>query len=694
MTEIPTLESVLSLVDSPSYSEDLRAGIFAGVTNLFNKPPWEQASTVLGQNLTPERTKQMIFAPVAQDMLFYPILISSPPGNDRTHPMAKTQIPFITMLYLVHSKNWNLVRPFIVAGGLRVLVSLFTCPVEQIRGQALEIFLQISSEEVFDWFSDENVQKDMLVLTKMRDLCNDGIIYNLLSNAKTHASWQALQALAFWVSFIRFRFTRNRILRFSKGLLNAIRDWKSGDENDDATKKAEEELRRNLYEDFSRFPLETTNSNDEKKKDDMQRKKQTEKTDEKSTESTTNDSKSEEPVTKIKIEAELDLTKDQEKMKRAEERRKRAQEMNKKQDGQQDHPYPPPSFPAESTLTAEPLPTPPSLTNTPSSYKEQGNKLFQKGKLDDALVMYSRGLEVSPIHPYVLSCEMPPFPSLDKSKQYPYQQKDTPEVDDSASSSQSASASASSSSSSSSSSSTSSKQPSSQYSIANQPLSSVKSVFSEAGVSTYLSLRLNRSLCLLQLSMRQSIMSTTEQDAFDRALLNVVEDTTVVLTIDPSNAKAWYRRAKAFHLLQMDEEAYRDIRKAHELGESEEIDQLLKQIEGDIHRTRHPEEHEPATVGLTFDPSNPSNPFTQLTEKERREREERARQKSGISADEDDAETASKIENRFSEQTSVQQKTGRQKATIEEISDEEYEKEKAEEEKKNKEKELLKSKVS
>ena len=126
------------------------------------------------------------------------------------------------MLYMIHSKQLSLVKPFIFAGGLRVLVSIFSHPLVTLRGQALfhflhlfsyvscyalcrETFLQIANEEVFDWFdaktnSDntfpqkswnspsssiiaETTDEVMLLLNKMKDLDEYGIVKSLISNS-------------------------------------------------------------------------------------------------------------------------------------------------------------------------------------------------------------------------------------------------------------------------------------------------------------------------------------------------------------------------------------------------------------------------------------------------------------------------------------------------------------------------------
>lgn len=75
-------------IDSPEYSQELREQLFKGVEKVYTNPPYKEASIVLGLNLTPAQTQQMLFFPKPKDMSFYPILISSPPGYDSRFPSA------------------------------------------------------------------------------------------------------------------------------------------------------------------------------------------------------------------------------------------------------------------------------------------------------------------------------------------------------------------------------------------------------------------------------------------------------------------------------------------------------------------------------------------------------------------------------------------------------------------------------
>ena len=79
---------VVKKVDSPTYSAELRAQLIKGLEKVYRSPPYEQASIVLGRDLSPAQTQQMLYFPVPSDMSFYPVLISSPPGYDTRYPSA------------------------------------------------------------------------------------------------------------------------------------------------------------------------------------------------------------------------------------------------------------------------------------------------------------------------------------------------------------------------------------------------------------------------------------------------------------------------------------------------------------------------------------------------------------------------------------------------------------------------------
>ena len=71
-----------------------------------------------------------------QDMDYWPLLISQPPdGAPHDHPQKKTLISALPVLYLRHSKDWRLARPFILAGGLGALSDLLVHENLYLRSQ-------------------------------------------------------------------------------------------------------------------------------------------------------------------------------------------------------------------------------------------------------------------------------------------------------------------------------------------------------------------------------------------------------------------------------------------------------------------------------------------------------------------------------------------------------------------------------
>ena len=79
---------ILQQVDSPTYSQDLREQLFKGLEKVYRSPPHSQTSIILGREISPKETQNMLFFPTPQDMSFYPVLISSPPGYDPNYPSA------------------------------------------------------------------------------------------------------------------------------------------------------------------------------------------------------------------------------------------------------------------------------------------------------------------------------------------------------------------------------------------------------------------------------------------------------------------------------------------------------------------------------------------------------------------------------------------------------------------------------
>lgn len=97
--------------------EELRAQIATGMRRRWDNPPVKDAETVLHRNVTPDRLRQLLFYPDAEDMALYPVLVqSAPPGASNDHPQAKMQILAMSSLLLAHDRVWGRVKPFIEVG--------------------------------------------------------------------------------------------------------------------------------------------------------------------------------------------------------------------------------------------------------------------------------------------------------------------------------------------------------------------------------------------------------------------------------------------------------------------------------------------------------------------------------------------------------------------------------------------------
>lgn len=88
-------------------------------------------------------------------MALYPSLLAASPEELATDaPAKRVQTSASIVLYLVHSRDWDRMRPFIEAGGLRACADMLRHPSAQLQGQALEILLNATASERYDWFAD------------------------------------------------------------------------------------------------------------------------------------------------------------------------------------------------------------------------------------------------------------------------------------------------------------------------------------------------------------------------------------------------------------------------------------------------------------------------------------------------------------------------------------------------------------
>lgn len=128
---------------STAMPEDIRAQIGAAMQRRWDTPPLKDMSAVLHRNVTPDKARQILFYPDADDMaLYFALLQSPPPGSPQDHPQAKLQIIALSVLFMVHCKKWERVKAFIESGCLRPLAAMLDNPNLYLAGQAMETILK------------------------------------------------------------------------------------------------------------------------------------------------------------------------------------------------------------------------------------------------------------------------------------------------------------------------------------------------------------------------------------------------------------------------------------------------------------------------------------------------------------------------------------------------------------------------
>ena len=238
----------------PGLPEDIAVQIRAGLRRQYDKPPVNETEAVLRANATPDRVRQLIYWPDADDAALYPRLIATPPpGAPKDHPAARCQVTYLTALYLHHAKRWTFVKPFVLAGGLRATADLLVHPNLHLRGQAMEAFGLMTSESLFPWHDPPRPgTSDVAVHQRMLELARSPLLPNLAANydgSFPGGSAAALRILAFFASWLRLRHCPGNVLRLSSELLRLLERWSTrGDGSDD-----ERALAKALRDDFSRF---------------------------------------------------------------------------------------------------------------------------------------------------------------------------------------------------------------------------------------------------------------------------------------------------------------------------------------------------------------------------------------------------------------------------------------------------------
>ncbi len=150
-------------------------------------------------------------------------------------------------------------KEFIVANGFTALTLLMKDKNLNLRGQIIDIFVAFTNSERFDWFQPlDNIYENSNVMTEnlhyhMLRLNDTKFIENILYNridSFPGGSSLCLQLLAFWLSWVRILYTKDKILYVSKVILDELKLWSEGIGNEYMCEE-EKSLAKTLYQDFS-----------------------------------------------------------------------------------------------------------------------------------------------------------------------------------------------------------------------------------------------------------------------------------------------------------------------------------------------------------------------------------------------------------------------------------------------------------
>jgi hypothetical protein len=173
----------------------------------------------------------------------------------QSHPQRLAQAPALTLLYFTHQHSWTLVKPFVLGGGFIALTGLLVDTNLDVRAQAVEVTHRITNGygEQFDWWQPPG--EELPAHERMAELAQTAFLRNLLINLKTDeasqpGSFLCLQIIAFWLSYIRQKWTQDGILHLSQETLDALHAHAQRQD----LEAAEAALATELHTDFSRWP--------------------------------------------------------------------------------------------------------------------------------------------------------------------------------------------------------------------------------------------------------------------------------------------------------------------------------------------------------------------------------------------------------------------------------------------------------
>ena len=223
--------------------------------NAFDNPPIEGMETILQQRLSYDQARIALFRPLEEQIKYYPLILHGTVSVPSDHPLEKLRALIISLIYLSHRKSWLFLEEFIIAGGLTSLVPLLVDKNLYLRGQIMEILMNITDCDTFDWFQaiENKKSRNYILHVRLLQLAeHPDFLKNLLANrinSYPGGSFRALQMMAFWMSWVRALYTENQELQLSKRVLDELYLWGSIAAED--TSEEEMKLAQTVYDDFS-----------------------------------------------------------------------------------------------------------------------------------------------------------------------------------------------------------------------------------------------------------------------------------------------------------------------------------------------------------------------------------------------------------------------------------------------------------
>mmetsp|Transcript_50578 Transcript_50578/g.130402 ORF Transcript_50578/g.130402 Transcript_50578/m.130402 type:complete len:579 (-) Transcript_50578:840-2576(-) len=236
----------LSLEGTPAEDKNLKSLIADGLRKKYSCPPLDNMRCTLGETLSMEDARSILFAPHTEELVqdFVNIMEFGPLDDSSKDLM----IPWLSLLYLCHTKSCTFGKRFIEVGGLSVLSSLLGHPIDYARSQAFEALYRLTTEDTVDWFADDlsDSFKASLHDVSLNSPLLENISKELLTPSFPSALTLSLQLLGFTLSWVRRWYSNKGRIAVSTGILSALTAVST---NSEATQE-EQSLAHTLLSDF------------------------------------------------------------------------------------------------------------------------------------------------------------------------------------------------------------------------------------------------------------------------------------------------------------------------------------------------------------------------------------------------------------------------------------------------------------